>query len=78
MSEMSFFAKSIMEQKYAHDLEDGRKETWPEIADRVSHHVLKAINLHKSPYFRTPVFHCNEFVGICMAPRKTSKYSGSS
>jgi ribonucleoside-diphosphate reductase alpha chain len=48
MSEMSFFAKSIMEQKYAHELEDGRKETWSEIADRVSHHVLKALNIRKN------------------------------
>lgn len=45
--EMSYFAKSIFEQKYAHDVGD-RKETWEETADRVSRIVLKAINASKS------------------------------
>lgn len=48
MSETSFFAKSIMEQKYSHELEDGRKETWSEIADRVSFNVMKALNIRKN------------------------------
>lgn len=48
MNEMSFFAKSIMEQKYSHTLEDGRKETWDEIADRVSFNVMKSLNIRKN------------------------------
>ena len=48
MSEMSFFANSIMDQKYAHDLGDGTKETWSQIADRVSHNVMKALNIRKN------------------------------
>jgi ribonucleoside-diphosphate reductase alpha chain len=44
---MSYFAKSIFEQKYAHDVGD-RKETWEETATRVSKHVLKAINAPRS------------------------------
>lgn len=48
MSEMSFFAKSIMEQKYSHDLEEGRKETWEEIAERVSFNVMKALGIRKN------------------------------
>lgn len=47
MTEMSYFAKSIFEQKYAHDVGD-RKETWAETADRVSKTVLKSINAKKS------------------------------
>lgn len=47
MTEMSYFAKSIFEQKYAHDIGD-RKETWAETADRVSKTVLKSINAKKS------------------------------
>ena len=47
MTEMSYFAKSIFEQKYAHDVGD-RKETWAETADRVSRTVLKSINAKKS------------------------------
>lgn len=42
---MSFFAKSIMEQKYSHDLDDGTKETWNNIAYRVSKHVLKDLKV---------------------------------
>lgn len=49
MNDMSFFAKSIMDQKYAHDIPDeNRKETWDEIASRVSHHVLKSLGVKKS------------------------------
>ena len=48
MTEMSYFAKSIMEQKYAHDLKDGARESWPEIADRVSHIILKSIGVRKN------------------------------
>jgi ribonucleoside-diphosphate reductase alpha chain len=40
MSEMSVFARTIMENKnYAHKL-NGRHETWPEVAQRVSFNVV--------------------------------------
>jgi ribonucleoside-diphosphate reductase alpha chain len=45
---MSVFAKTVMNQKYAHDKNDGTKETWPEIAYRVSKNVLRSINSPKS------------------------------
>lgn len=48
MHEMSPFAKTIFEQKYAHDLEEGRKETWDETADRVSFNVMKALGIRKN------------------------------
>jgi len=47
MSEMSKFAKDIMEQKYSHTLKDGSKETWEQIAKRVSKIVLKNLNVSK-------------------------------
>jgi ribonucleoside-diphosphate reductase alpha chain len=40
---MSVFSKTVMNQKYAHDLDEGRKETWPEIGRRVAVNVLGAI-----------------------------------
>ena len=40
--EMSVFAKTIMEQKYSHTKPDGTKESWDEIATRVSRKVMKA------------------------------------
>lgn len=46
--EMSVFAKTITDQKYAHELKDGQKETWPEIANRVAKTVLKSVNAPKS------------------------------
>lgn len=44
---MSQFATNIMHQKYAHDLPEGRKETWPEIAHRVAKNVMKAVDAPK-------------------------------
>jgi len=41
---MNFFAKTIMEQSYSHDI-DGRKETWEEIAYRVTKNVMRAVNI---------------------------------
>lgn len=41
--EMSQFAKRIMEQKYSHTKADGTKESWDNIAYRVSKHVMKAV-----------------------------------
>lgn len=43
MTEMSIFAKTIMEQKYSHTKKDGTKETWEEIAKRVTKNVMKAV-----------------------------------
>jgi ribonucleoside-diphosphate reductase alpha chain len=43
MSEMSVFAKTIMEQKYSHTKKDGTLETWEEIAHRVTKNVMKAV-----------------------------------
>src|SRR5690606_14136900 len=45
--EMSSWAQSIMNQKYAHDLaeEGGPKETWQQIAMRVTTAVLGAIGI---------------------------------
>lgn len=45
--EMSAFARSIMQQKYSHDLPEG-KEEWDNIAYRVSKHVMKAVSAPKS------------------------------
>lgn len=42
--EMSVFAKTITDQKYAHDKKDGTKESWPEIAKRVATNVMKAVD----------------------------------
>ncbi len=45
---MSVFAKTVLNQKYAHDKNDGTKETWPEVAYRVAKHVLRAANQPKA------------------------------
>lgn len=44
---MSKFAEDIMQQKYAHDTEDG-KETWEQIAHRVAFNVMKAVDAPKA------------------------------
>jgi ribonucleoside-diphosphate reductase alpha chain len=46
--EMSFFAKTVMEQKYAHDLSSGGKEDWPSISRRVVTSVFKSVGAPKS------------------------------
>lgn len=48
MTEMSSFAQTIMNQKYAHVKGDGSKETWEEIAKRVAKNVMKAVNAPKA------------------------------
>jgi ribonucleoside-diphosphate reductase alpha chain len=40
---MSLFAKSIMDQKYAHTKPDGTKESWDEIAERVVDNVMSVL-----------------------------------
>ena len=42
--EMSNFAQSIMEHKYAHDLDEG-KETWEEIAYRATKHPMNSVGV---------------------------------
>ena len=46
--EMSIFAQTILAQKYAHDLKDGGKETWHDVATRVGRTVLRSVNAPKS------------------------------
>lgn len=45
---MGPFAVTIMQQKYAHPIPEGGKETWPEIAKRVAWKVMKSVNAPKS------------------------------
>lgn len=42
------FAKTIMNQKYAHELDDGSKETWEQIGTRVATNVLESVKAPKS------------------------------
>lgn len=43
--EMSSFARNVMNQKYAHTLPDGNKETWNQIAFRVTKNVFSVLNI---------------------------------
>src|SRR5260370_18605993 len=45
---MSFWARTILEQKYSHDLKEGGKETWEDVANRVARTVLKSVNATKT------------------------------
>lgn len=45
---MSKFSSDIMTMKYSHELPEGGKETWPEIAKRVAWSVMKAVNAPKA------------------------------
>jgi ribonucleoside-diphosphate reductase alpha chain len=46
-TDMSVFARTVMEQKYSHIKKDGEVETWDNIAYRVSKHVLGAVDASK-------------------------------
>lgn len=46
--EMSVFARTIMLDKYSHKKKDETLETWDEIANRVSKHVLGAVDAPKT------------------------------
>src|SRR5271166_916695 len=48
MEEMSVFSKTILEQKYSQIKKDGTKETWEDIAQRVTKHVMKSVYAPKS------------------------------
>jgi ribonucleotide reductase alpha subunit len=45
---MSYWSRTILEQKYSHDKKEGGKETWDEVAERVGRTVLKAVGASKS------------------------------
>lgn len=45
MTEMSTFAKAIMDRTYAHDLEDDQKESWDQIAYRVTKNIMRAVGV---------------------------------
>lgn len=47
-NEMSVFAKTILDQKYAHELPDGSKETWDQVAHRVTLSVMKVTDCPKA------------------------------
>lgn len=50
---LSTFAETIMQQKYSHDMPDGNKEHWHNIAYRVAKHVLKGVGAPKAQVQRT-------------------------
>lgn len=54
--EMSEFAKTILNQKYAHVKEDGTQETWEEVANRVAKTVLRSVKASKSHIEKTERF----------------------
>lgn len=56
MSEMSIFAKTIMEQKYAHTKKDGAKENWENIAYRVTKNVMKAVDVNMTTSIAKDIF----------------------
>ena len=47
-TEMSEFARTILNQKYAHTKEDGTQETWEEVSYRTAKNVLKAVKAPKT------------------------------
>ena len=47
MNKMSVFAQTIANQKYLHDLPGGAKETWGQLATRVSSNVMGAVGARK-------------------------------
>jgi ribonucleoside-diphosphate reductase alpha chain len=47
MTIMQPFALTVMNDKYAHTLPDGTKETWEQIAHRVAKYVMKSVNASK-------------------------------
>ena len=53
MTEMSKFARAIMEQKYSHKNKEGETETWENIAYRTSKKVLQAVRAPQTQIDRT-------------------------
>lgn len=56
MTEMSPFAKRIMEAKYSHTKADGTKETWDEIAYRVSVNVMAALGYDRMSHETNKIY----------------------
>lgn len=44
---MNSFSQRILDQKYSKTKANGKKETWDEVAQRVTYHVLKSVDLPK-------------------------------
>jgi len=47
-SEMNPLAKNILSQKYSHELSDGRKESWEDVAQRVVSNVMKPVGAKRA------------------------------
>lgn len=56
MPKFSEFANTIMKQKYAHTKGDGTKETWDEVAERVTHNVMGVLPVSKDIKDQTTQF----------------------
>lgn len=54
--EMSTFAKTILEQKYSQILKDGTKETWENIAYRVTKNVMKSMGYSMKDQLTKDIF----------------------
>lgn len=53
---MSKFSTDIMEQKYSQTLKDGSKETWENIAYRVTKHVMKSVGYNMKDQLSKDIF----------------------
>ena len=71
MDEMGFFADTIMKQKYSHTLKDGTKETWENIAWRVTKNVLKAVDIKMTHSIAKDIFNYinnnADFTFVCLS-----------
>jgi ribonucleoside-diphosphate reductase alpha chain len=47
-TEMSTFASTVMNQKYAHEKPDGTRETWEDVAFRVAKNVMRTVDAPKA------------------------------
>jgi len=55
-NEMGEFTQTILNQKYAHTLKDGTKETWENIAYRVTKHVMKSVGINMTTTLAKDIF----------------------
>lgn len=56
MQQFSPFASTIVNQKYAHTLKDGTKETWENISYRVTKNVMKSVGLSMKDQLSKDIF----------------------
>lgn len=56
MNNFSKFSQTILDQKYAHTLKDGSKETWENIAYRVTKNVMKSVNYSMKDQLSKDIF----------------------